>query len=83
MRLIDADALKEKYGDYWDREIEHPKYQDTFGEIIDGMPTIEPKHGEWLFDKDGYFSCSVCGKKPHDQTTTTDYCPKCGAKNGG
>lgn len=36
-------------------------------------------HGEWVFDKDGSFSCSVCNKKPHDQTRTTTYCPHCGA----
>ena len=49
MRLIDADALKEKYSDYWDREIEHPKYQDTFGSIIDNEPTVEERpQGEWI-----------------------------------
>ena len=44
------------------------------------LPSAEPKTGKWLFDKDGYFRCEVCGKKPSDQNTTTDYCPHCGAR---
>ena len=38
-----------------------------------------PKHGEWVFDEKGYFRCSECGRKPDDQTSTTDFCPWCGA----
>lgn len=39
--------------------------------------------GKWVFDECGYFHCEVCGRKPNDQNTTTDYCPHCGARLGG
>jgi hypothetical protein len=82
MRLIDADTLKDMLFGYappemtWDRgDIEHK---------IDEMPTVEPKWGRWILQKDPYefFDaipvCSNCG------TTTKyrekyPYCPWCGA----
>ena len=41
--------------------------------------------GEWTTDEKGYFYCDKCGKYPHDQYATTDFCPKCGAdmRKGG
>ncbi len=35
--------------------------------------------GTWMFDEKGYFYCDQCGKYPHDQYATTEFCPKCGA----
>lgn len=52
-------------------------------EILSALPSEEPKTGRWVFDECGYFRCEVCGKKPNDQNTTTDYCPYCGARLGG
>ena len=41
--------------------------------------------GVWTTDEKGYFYCDQCGKYPHDQYATTDFCPKCGAdmRKGG
>ena len=35
--------------------------------------------GVWTTDEKGYFYCERCGRYPHDQYATTDFCPKCGA----
>ena len=77
MRLIDADALMEKYQKttVWDSWVE-----------INSAPTIDPEslreHGKWI----GCCECSVCHNEvwcdgyywetPSDFT----YCPNCGAK---
>lgn len=47
------------------------------------LKETEPKTGRWTWDDRGYFYCDRCGKKPDDQTRTTDYCPNCGSFNGG
>ena len=41
MRLIDADAYKERNAEIIDCEIDHHKYQDTLRELIDDSPTID------------------------------------------
>ena len=35
--------------------------------------------GKWAFDEKGNFYCDQCGKYPHDQYATTNFCPNCGA----
>ena len=77
MRLIDADALKEKC----------PSNLGAPLWLIDAMPTIaaEPKHGRWIESWGGkWHSCSVCGGIPpfnfKGEDLLTDYCPHCGAK---
>ena len=53
--------------------------------VIQDMPTIEPKHGEWTpihkgergFSA-GDFRCSVC-HQPNKCYTMTNYCSHCGA----
>lgn len=60
----------------------------TLGEayaVIQDMPTIEPKHGEWTpihKGERGYsagdFRCSVC-HQPNKCYTMTNYCSHCGA----
>lgn len=90
MRLIDADALKEKC----------PSNLGAPLWLIDEMPTIEPcrywdnesnfcglyrpaaiKHGRWIkcgdIYSDGDYECSECHKREWDET---DYCPNCGAR---
>ena len=71
MRMIDADALKEK------------AFGKRSGLIhtsdIDAMPTIEPKKGWFvkMSDADGiYYCCSECGEELH---RTERFCHCCGA----
>lgn len=81
MRLIDADALKQRIMNNW--------YTAT--EIIDDIdsePTadvVEVKHGEWkvaMLDHESMgcrpkvHYCSVCN---HITTFRTFFCPNCGA----
>lgn len=57
--------------------------------ILSGIESLKDQrpHGEWVFDEDGYFSCSCCKMKPKYQVATTYFCPNCGAdmrrKEGG
>lgn len=54
-------------------------YGDMNVIIQNGTPYEERPHGEWMFDEDGYFSCSCCKRKPAYQVTTMDFCSNCGA----
>ena len=54
---------------------------EKVNEIVKKMK--ESKTGKWLWDIEGYFYCSRCGKKPNDQTRTTNFCPNCGTNMGG
>lgn len=97
MRLIDADALKEKicnnvypltdffnsrdYGMFWTGGIE---------KAIDEAPTIdaEPiRYGEWIGKPmiGGYsrMRCSVCDNVFLDNKEKWNYCPCCGARMEG
>ncbi len=74
MRLIDADALKEK------------AFGKRGGLIhtsdVDAMPTIEPeqKHGWWIeteSDDPCFYRCSEC-KRMVDEDFR--FCPNCGAR---
>lgn len=59
--------------------------QGVHGEILNrivDIPSAE-KQGEWIFDDKGYFSCSECGRKPKDQSATSDFCPNCGCRMKG
>ena len=38
------------------------------------MPSVEPKHGEWVGDK-----CSVCGTERAWYGCNPPFCPDCGA----
>ena len=79
MRLIDADALKEKINTTFWSEI---------GAIIDNAPTIDAVHGEWVRKYDdkincyGY-ECDQCGEyRPRNQfgkEYNANFCPNCGA----
>lgn len=83
MRLIDADALKESFGE---RRLDHdfciPYDEATARDIIDAAPTADPvKHERWVFEpKTAGYKCSGCGFSANRyQRLLWDYCPKCGA----
>jgi hypothetical protein len=87
MRLIDADALKEKAHKEF-------RYLEITLKDIDGLiksaPTVEPLRGEWIYCNnynstesiydDCYDVCSACGR---ESETTHPFCPLCGAKMKG
>ena len=89
MRLIDADALKDK----WEHDI-GIFFARNIVTSIDNAPTIDAvpvRHGEWKpFDLTygrSIYSCSVC-----EQATEVPmcmekpmyaYCPNCGARMDG
>ena len=55
-------------------------YQKGFNDGYDTRREADQRpQGEWIFDEKGYFYCNQCGKYPHDQYATTDFCCKCGA----
>ena len=88
MRLIDADALSNKLGEWWNI----PKdwdggmaqaCEDAFT-AIDDAPTIDAqpvKHGQWIFSMTGSCACSECGEVFHYEIG--NYCSNCGAKMDG
>lgn len=81
MRLIDADALKEK-AMYLDFELVVSEAVAVAN--IDAAPTVETvKHGHWTEDH----KCSVCHNEAFREEFEfdevyfeTDWCPYCGAK---
>lgn len=65
VRLIDANALMEKFGDV-SLMLRMDGFLDSVGEaeiisMIGNAPTIEPKQGEWISNHDGYWICPECG----------------------
>ncbi|MBQ5339550.1 MAG: DUF551 domain-containing protein [Oscillospiraceae bacterium] len=51
MRLIDADAFSEQYGNYYAEEGPEEGFIGTVGELIAKQPTIESepvRHGRWI-----------------------------------
>lgn len=86
MRLIDADALKDKINDDWFGG--YPA--DVFIGYIEAAPTIEPKRGKWICVDDvdyvggGYTMCLVCKQRfsfgGYNLIDEEKYCPHCGAK---
>lgn len=89
MRLIDADALIDKYGEWYTEEGTEVGYIGTIKGIVDSMPTIEPerKRGRWIYKNDlKQFFCSECGfpSLTYDDTyiygmDLPNYCEDCGA----
>lgn len=78
MRLIDADALKEKA---WDADTRCGYVQVVDVGDIDDAPTIEErKTMQWEHcenDQDKWFVCPVCQWQTYE---ATNYCPNCGSK---
>ena len=68
------------------KDVSRVLVMDTDSHVGGGLYYVDKDNkptGKWVFDEDGYFRCEVCGKKPNDQSATTDYCPHCGARLGG
>lgn len=94
MRLIDADAFREKVCGWFHKDSQESNEVDDLAASlimeIDNAPTVEAApvvHGKWLDngerDKNGVtkpfaISCSVCGSSAG--TNWHKYCPLCGAK---
>lgn len=87
MRLINADALTEKYGDWYTEEGTEEGYIGTIKGIVESMPTIEErKKGKWI-DEGQYadffphhaYRCSECGHHLIEIEVAYDFCPFCGA----
>ena len=98
MRLIDADAVRDKI----EKMLNEPSYQHE-GEdwqnglivaemFLDDAPTVDAKpvrHGKWLcdddFDENGI--CSECMYDSYEPVGYVrdewEYCPRCGAKMDG
>ena len=64
-----------------DIAIEQLEYAYNSG-YKDAEAKYERPQGKWAFDENGYFYCDQCGRYPHDQYATTDFCPNCGARMG-
>ena len=76
--LADEEKIFKVYADN-----PHSMTTDFEGTLIDainaikGIPTIEPKRGEWIDDDFvGQYRCSECDYYAIDEY---DYCPNCGA----
>lgn len=87
MRLIDGDALIDKYGEWYVEELTEMGYIGTIKRIVNSMPTVEPerKKGKWelltdeRFDID-YYKCSECGYEPYRKMDISNFCPNCGCQ---
>ena len=74
MRLIDADALKERLVGVYENK--------TTATIIDEMPTVDAVpvvHGIWTTENSFEWHCSECEYEPL-VFENTPYCPNCGAR---
>lgn len=88
MRLIDGDALIDKYGEWYVEELTDIGYIGTIKRIVDSMPTIKPeqKKGEWIANGDIPKECPFCGedwdKYVFGEVWYTGelpkFCPNCG-----
>lgn len=93
MRLIDADALIERWRgmkcgcerEECGREIEPCIVVMT----VEEAPTIEPKRGEWIEYRPptesycGMVECPFCGEELVGEPTDFNYCPNCGSQMKG
>ena len=96
MRLIDADALKDRLQalsyDDWNQGAS-TTWANAYAEcadMVEDMPTIEPerKTGKWIRDVTYYprYHCSQCGEKTDNTIMGAPrykYCPNCGADMRG
>ena len=86
MRLIDADALIEKCGEWYTEEGLEEGYIGPLKHLLNEQPTIEPKQGKWTV-KNGELAfwdvCSVCGKMVMHKAPFYNFCPNCGSRMRG
>lgn len=92
MRLIDADTLIEKCGEWYTEEGSEEGYIGTLKQLLDKQPTIEPKQGKWIDaeirHEDGVLPIQVCSEcktfYPLEYTGGGHrFCPNCGARMKG
>ena len=91
MRPIDADALIEKCGDWYVEEGTESGFIGTLKNLLATMPTIQPEPTEGYWIDKGIFTnglgiswyCFECSKCHSQKTSTSNYCPNCGAKMKG
>lgn len=98
MRLIDADALIAKYGDWYTEEGTEEGFIGTLKGLIDTIPTVQPerKRVKWIYaeddtGQDGYY-CTKCKffvpwyyiyfESP-EFIKDYRFCPNCGADMRG
>lgn len=88
MRLINADALKEKLrADTTKMIVYSINSCIAMNKMIDEAPTIEAepvRHGEWK-EHGNFIQCSQCGEDYakydwHGSVVSYYYCPNCGAQ---
>ena len=93
-RYIDAKELRKAYRDWFDTYDWHHNGKDyektTISRavrILDEQPTadvVEVKHGHWIINDNGTYSCSVCQSWiPNEQHYYANYCLHCGADMRG
>ena len=93
VRLIDANAFSEQYGDYYAEEGPEEGFIGTVDDLIDRQPTINAipvRNGQWVFVgeetmHDGWtyrkYRCTECD---FETVEAKNFCQNCGAKmNGG
>lgn len=91
MRLIDADTLIEKCGEWYTEEGSEEGYIGTLKQLLDKQPTIEPKQGKWIITEQDnghkwtHRKCSECGKGIIEPLGVSgmNFCPNCGARMKG
>jgi DNA-directed RNA polymerase subunit RPC12/RpoP len=83
-RTLDTDKCSNDFACGWVIGV------DNMEGLIDRQPTadvVEVKHGEWMWDTEDNYECSLCGTKTRvDEVMgmpTYNYCPKCGTKMDG
>ena len=95
MRLIDGDALIEKFNEKVDmaeclidaRTAERFATFCALADAVEEMPTVdavEVVHGRWI-EQEKYtfglmYDCSICDNRILDNGHSWNYCPNCGAK---
>lgn len=95
MRLIDADALIEKFNEKCDMatSLIDEKTAERFhtfcilADAVEAQPTIDAVpvvHGKWEFIDKYKVQCSVCLRIRNGKTQRMwEYCPNCGARMDG
>ena len=92
VRLIDADAFSEQYGDYYAEQGPAEGFIGTVGELIAKQQTIEAepvRHGRWIFAGeetllDGWtYRKHRCTECDFVTVEAKNYCQNCGARMDG
>ena len=60
-----------------------PHYPSWYAEQIKALPSVKPRKGKWIKDRDGIYHCSCCGTDYlmyELAVKDTHYCPNCGCR---